>query len=94
MNERIRELAEQVGITFKPMTIDGVEYEYRHVHINDTITGDEASAVEMLAKLLVRECIDTLERHHPYTKDPEAYLYSISIIEEHFGVENAKTCKR
>jgi hypothetical protein len=42
---------------------------------------------EKFAELIVRECITRLEQHHPFTKDPEAYLYAISLIEEHFGVE-------
>ena len=41
---------------------------------------------QKFAELIVRECITTLERHHPYTIDPEAYHYAISLIEEHFGV--------
>jgi hypothetical protein len=40
------------------------------------------------AELIVRECVTRLEQHHPFTKDPEAYLYAISLIEEHFGVED------
>jgi len=43
---------------------------------------------EKFAELIVRECVTRLEQHHPFTKDPEAYLYAISLIEEHFGVES------
>ena len=43
--------------------------------------------VEKFAELIVKECVTRLEQHHPFTKDPEAYLYAISLIEEHFGVE-------
>ena len=42
---------------------------------------------EKFAELIVRECVTRLEQHHPFTKDPEAYLYAISLIEEHFGVK-------
>jgi hypothetical protein len=42
---------------------------------------------EKFAELIVQECVTRLEQHHPFTKDPEAYLYAISLIEEHFGVE-------
>ena len=42
---------------------------------------------EQFAELIVKECVTALEQHHPFTKDPEAYLYAISLIEEHFGVE-------
>ena len=43
--------------------------------------------MERFAELIVGECVTRLEQHHPFTKDPEAYLYAISLIEEHFGVE-------
>ena len=43
--------------------------------------------LKTFAELIVRECVTRLEQHHPFTKDPEAYLYAISLIEEHFGVE-------
>ena len=42
--------------------------------------------IERFARLIVGECVTTLEQHHPFTKDPEAYLYAISLIKEHFGV--------
>jgi hypothetical protein len=42
------------------------------------------------AELIVKECVTVLEQHHPYTIDPEAYHYAISLIEEHFGVEVIK----
>jgi hypothetical protein len=42
--------------------------------------------MDKFAELIVRECVTRLEQHHPFTKDPEAYLYAISLIEEHFGV--------
>jgi len=43
--------------------------------------------IEKFAELIVQECVTVLERHHPFTEDPKAYLYAISLIEEHFGVE-------
>jgi hypothetical protein len=76
MNERIKKLAEQAGC--------GYLYDYDadgHAmvcNVND---------IEKFAELIVRECVTRLEQHHPFTKDPEAYLYAISLIEEHFGVE-------
>jgi hypothetical protein len=47
----------------------------------------QVNFMDKFAELIVKECVTTLERHHPFTKDPEAYLYAISLIEEHFGVE-------
>ena len=72
MNERIRELAEQAGISVRG-------------HYDET--GSTPMELQKFAELIVRECVTRLEQHHPFTKDPEAYLYAISLIEEHFGVE-------
>ena len=50
-------LAREAGITFKPMVVDGVEYEYRHVDCNDSVGGDEAGCVERFAALVAAsEC--------------------------------------
>ena len=77
MNERINELIKQA-----------TEHDYT--------TWDSYNQKELVyykfnkekfAELIVRECVTRLEQHHPFTKDPEAYLYAISLIEEHFGVE-------
>ena len=73
MNERIRELAEQAGISVRG-------------HYDET--GSTPMELQKFAELIVRECVTRLEQHHPFTKDPEAYLYAISLIEEHFGVES------
>ncbi len=74
MNERIRLLALQAGATTTQRS-GWIDY--------GTLDLD----VEKFAELIVRECVTRLEQHHPFTKDPEAYLYAISLIEEHFGVE-------
>ena len=77
MNERIKELIEQATESTDFLT-----------------AGDSVKPLpvrefnkEKFAELIVRECVTRLEQHHPFTKDPEAYLYAISLIEEHFGVE-------
>ena len=77
MNERIKELIEQATESTGFLT-----------------AGDSVKPLpvrefnkEKFAKLIVRECVTALEQHHPFTKDPEAYLYAISLIEEHFEVE-------
>ena len=75
MNERIRELAGKALDEAVPETWT-------------TLTAyDLNKFTEKFAELIVRECVTALEQHHPFTKDPEAYLYAISLIEEHFGVE-------
>ncbi len=77
MNPRIRELAEQAGINIDSFQFSGTPIK----HIVDE------PSLEKFAELIVCECVTRLEQHHPFTKDPEAYLYAISLIEEHFGVD-------
>jgi hypothetical protein len=72
MNDRIRELALQAGLN--------APYGSDHEGLRDF-------DYRKFADLIVRECVTVLEQHHPYTIDPEAYHYAISLIEEHFGVE-------
>ena len=73
-NERIRELADEAA-------------KYSAVMALPTGQSGNELFVEKFAELIVKECVTRLEQHHPFTKDPEAYLYAISLIEEHFGVE-------
>ena len=70
MNERILELAEQCGFRSNPNVYDR----------------NQSFDKEKFAELIVKECVAVLIQHHPYTTDPEAYHYAISLIEEHFGV--------
>jgi hypothetical protein len=72
MNERIKELAEQAYVHARQYIDDKTQIEFE----------------KKFAELIVKECVTRLEQHHPFTKDPEAYLYAISLIEEHFGVES------
>jgi hypothetical protein len=82
MNERIRELIEQAGFETDrgPLIVPGP-----YIKVGGLCVG---VPLEKFARLIVRECVTRLEQHHPFTKDPEAYLYAISLIEEHFGVES------
>jgi len=75
MNERIRELAEQASGNFT----ENFKWDY--------LPEIDKDIFEKFAELIVKECVAVLIRHHPYTTDPEAYHYAISLIEEHFGVE-------
>ena len=69
-------LALEAGITFKPMVVDGVEYEYRHVDCNDSVGGDEAGCVELFAAL-----VSAAER--------ERICAAIKAEDDHTKVENA-----
>ena len=79
MNERIIKLGLESGM------LNYVEHETpRHYFL--CANADE-ECLAKFAELVVKECVTVLEQHHPYTIDPEAYHYAISLIEEHFGVE-------
>jgi hypothetical protein len=71
MNKKIEELAEQCGFRSNP----------------DIYDRNQSFDIEKFAELIVKECVAVLIHHHPYTTDPEAYHYAISLIEEHFGIE-------
>lgn len=73
MNENIENCLYQAGLTAQGCW--------------DELDDYAREGIEKFALLIVRECVTRLEQHHPFTKDPEAYLYAISLIEEHFGVE-------
>ena len=56
MNEKIKQLAEQAGFYFYDMhDVDGQD-------LGETIEADSWGAAEKFAELIVRECIDTLQR--------------------------------
>jgi hypothetical protein len=71
MNERIRELVNEANL------VEIIDDAYLKRH-------DWQPFAERYTELIVRECVSTLDRHHPYTKDPGAYLYAISLIERTF----------
>lgn len=71
--EDILKMAREAGITFKPMVVDGVEYEYRFAECNDDIGGDEAGCIERFAALVAakaaqdeREACALVCESHPW----------------------------
>jgi hypothetical protein len=84
MNELIQELAEQAMVSISYRLCPNT---YREIEDPTGPLVRQEFSKDKFAELIVRECVTTLERHHPFTKDPEAYLYAISLIEYHFGVE-------
>jgi hypothetical protein len=75
MNERIKELAEQVGANFGR----GLEF---------AVVFGELEDLEKFAKLIVMECIETM-RLVPYESDREfgdEIIYQ-EEVKKHFGVE-------
>ena len=81
MNKLFKELAKRSGIKFIPFEVDDVKYDY------EDVTMDGSEDLQKFAESIVKECVTMLERHHLFTEDPRAYLYAISLIEEHFGIE-------
>jgi hypothetical protein len=75
MNLRIKELAEQAGISLSQK-----DFSYYWV--------ESAEDIEKFAELIVQECIDIIA---PYTvrmsRPGEEYLHPIQEIKQHFGVE-------
>jgi hypothetical protein len=76
MNERIRELAEQAGIS------TNIDTDYYEKDMNKWV--DYFS--EKFAKLIIRECVAQCEKNaeHPYL-GPGSKLSAFNI-KEHFGV--------
>jgi uncharacterized protein YutE (UPF0331/DUF86 family) len=84
MNERIKELAEQVGIHFhKGGTLDaGPNGIAKFVLYSD---------MEKFAELIVRECIDIAQDRANFPGFPPNDVNDIiDEIREHFGVEEEK----
>jgi hypothetical protein len=85
MNERIRELAEQAGIT------TNIDTDYYEKDMNKWV--DYFS--EKFAELIVKECIETVAENMYSGSTPSdfsdgadfAYAQAISDIKQHFGVE-------
>ena len=91
MNERIQELMEQSGISFHPMIVNDVEYEYDHVHLDDNIGGDEAGCIKKFAELIVRECVYVAREVGDLRGANDDMIYGADtaavLILKHFGVE-------
>ena len=86
MNERIKELYKQAGISFKPMVIEDVEYTYNHVSFNDFFLGDEKACVEKLVELVVKECADYVKNSSAFTYASQADVCAEKLLKR-FGVE-------
>ena len=74
MNEQIRELAEQAGISLSQK-----DFSYYWV--------ESAEDIEKFAVLIVRECANMAESFHHHQYDFTGNLELHEFIKEHFGVE-------
>ena len=74
MNERIRLLAEQAGISLSQK-----DFSYYWV--------ESAEDIEKFAELIVRECANMAKSFHHHQYDFTGNLELHEFIKEHFGVE-------
>ena len=77
MNERIRELAEQAGIT------TNLDTDYFEKDINKWV--DYYS--EKFAELIAQDCIDIVATYSVRIRQGEEYLHPVQEIRQHFGIE-------
>ena len=73
MNERIRQLAEESGITDNNLSDGNMSH-------ND---------LKKFAELIVRECIDTVQRRWvgDHNREDQEVLRCVADIKQHFGIE-------
>ena len=78
MNERIRELAEQAGFSFKYKTAP-----------DELNPGHTRQDLEKFAELIIRECARSLWSEECHTSDlaVEEFNRNSKKIKQHFGVE-------
>lgn len=76
MNERISEIADSVGLGIK------------HNGIVLTKNVDAAAAFEKFAQLIVRECLEIVNRKEYSYHEADPLWETAELIKEHFGVES------
>jgi len=75
MNERIKELAEQVGVKYS-LWLGSKPAAY--------MTYGE---LEKFAELIVKECLDIVNRHEYSYHEADPLWETAQLIKQHFGVE-------
>lgn len=73
MNERIKELAEQVG--------------FKSDHLSAVNQAQQNRKIELLAELIVRECFDVVLNDWRFSDSKSVIRYAHSRAKEHFGIE-------
>ena len=82
MNEKIKALAEQTGISFEQFIVDEYVYDFYNVYI------DDSDVLEKFAELIIKECIRLVSPEDSYNDDWfKAKCDSVLKIKEHFGIE-------
>jgi len=81
MNERIRQLADEAGLKYH-------NWITNESNIND---GDfkypRLEDYEKFAELIVKECLDIVNRHEYSYHEADPLWETAQLIKEHFGVE-------
>ena len=76
MNERFQELAERAGIKLTPFTVDGEEYDFDEVEVEDS------NMLQSFAELIVNECCKIFVELKTRPAD-----LAVKDVKKHFGVE-------
>ncbi len=64
MNRNIEKIANSVGVYFKPMVVDGVEYSYNHVQLSEykADSSDEKDVINKFAQAIIEECLAVVNK--------------------------------
>lgn len=64
MNKNIEKIANSVGVYFKPMVIDGVEYSYTYVQLSEykADSADEKDIINKFSQAIIEECLNVLRK--------------------------------
>jgi hypothetical protein len=76
MNERIKELADEAGVKYN-LWVGSKPATY--------MTYDE---LEKFAELIVKECLDIVNRHEYSYHEADPLWETAQLIKQHFGVES------
>lgn len=90
MNNNIKKIANDVGIEFKPMTIEGVTYDYTHVLFNvyKLDSKDELDIINKFSELIVRECAKFIEENSTCDETNKSHVFKEEDLLKHFGFKN------
>lgn len=76
MKNQFRELAERAGIKLTPFTVDGEEYDFDEVDVEDSVM------LQSFAELVVNECCKIFLELRTRPAD-----LAVKDVKKHFGIE-------
>ena len=85
MNEKLKELAHQAGLEFATNSVDMPII----VAVKEGKLADPKAGLEKFAELIVKECVDTLEKRFmgDLNREDQEVRRCIDALKQHFGVE-------